>query len=36
MRTAITALELTIATVLLIGCIGISMDGMGTALRLIL
>jgi len=36
MRTAITILELTIGSFLLIGCLAVSMDGMATTLRLVL
>lgn len=35
MRIALTALELTIGSVLLIGCLAVSMDGVATTLRLI-
>jgi len=36
MRKAITALELLIGSVLLVGCLVISMDGVATSLQLIL
>jgi len=36
MRTALTILEVTIGSVLLIGCLAITMDGMATAIRLAL
>jgi hypothetical protein len=36
MRTALTILEVTIGSVVLIGCLAITMDGMATVIRLTL
>jgi hypothetical protein len=36
MRTALTVLEVTIGSVVLIGCLAITMDGMAMAIRLAL
>jgi hypothetical protein len=36
MRTALTILEVTIGTIVLVGSIAITMDGMATTLRLAL